>query len=171
MTPITTYRFKFASNIMGMLTQFAKLHQFDDRKTYKAAWEVWVEENREELNVESERLIGLNYRGDINDKMYKAARYYFRKKSGFKKDPKLRRTYIPVSTDCLEAMDQHVTNHIKDEDYSPATGYSNFCQENIELLKHEIQLICEDNSICAEDIRTKIKKTYKNRYFMFTKRL
>jgi hypothetical protein len=163
------YRFKFSTEIMSMITAFSKLHQFDDRKTYKEAWEVWSEANRETLNREEDRLGELNYRGDINDKMYKAGRYYFRKKSAEKKEPKNRRQYITVSGDLLEAMDQHIAVNSQMEDYSPASGYATFCQENVVLLKEEINTICQENVVDAREMACKIKKTYKNRYFISTK--
>ena len=164
------YRFKFTPEIMGMLTQFAKLHRFDDRKTYKEAWEAWTIENQEALEDEERRLRELKYEGDINDKMYKAARYYFRKKTTNKKEPKNRRQYISVSGELLDAMDEHIETNSRKDDYTPASGYDSFCQETVDLLKIEIKNICEDSNISGKELADKIKKTYKNRYFIYTKR-
>tara|TARA_B100000963_G_scaffold356896_1_gene377974 strand:- start:235 stop:768 length:534 start_codon:yes stop_codon:yes gene_type:complete len=165
------YRFKFTPEIMAMLTQFAKLHQFDDRKTYKEAWQEWTKQNQEALEDEERRLRELRYEGDINDKMYKAARYYFRKKPTNKKEPKNRRQYISVSGELLDAMDEHIETNSRINNYTPASGYDSFCQESIDLLKIEIKNICEESSISSQELATKIKKTYKNRYFIYTKRI
>jgi hypothetical protein len=168
--PVTmVYRFKFSPEIMTMVESFSKLHQYDDRKTYKEAWVVWSEDNREIIKREEDRLGELNYQGDVNDKMYKAGRYYFRKKSAEKKEPKNRRQYITVSGELLEAMDQHIAKNSQMEDYSPASGYATFCQEQVVLLKGEINNICKENDIDGREMNCKIKKTYKNRYFIFTK--
>ena len=73
-------RFKFSEDIMTLIAYFAKLHQFEDRHIYKANWLRWLEENHDILQVEIAQLEAKGYTGDIVDKMYKAGRYYFRKK-------------------------------------------------------------------------------------------
>ena len=75
------FRFDFAPNVVSKISEFAKLHMDDHRKEYKKAWEPWCEENKEMIAEEIRRLKQTGYDGDITDKMYKAGRYYFRKKS------------------------------------------------------------------------------------------
>ena len=53
-TNSSIYRFKFTTDVMIYLTSFAKKHQFVDRKTYKEAWETWLNDNFE--MVEEERI-------------------------------------------------------------------------------------------------------------------
>ena len=81
MTAIQTYRYKFTDNIVAMLTAFAKMHAHDDRHTYREAWNDWWIANAEILETESRRLHNLAYKGDVQDKMYKAGRNSFRPKS------------------------------------------------------------------------------------------
>ena len=50
-----------------------------------------------------------------------------------------------------------------------AKGYDFFCYENRELLSREIVSLMKSNTIDAEELSQKIKKTYKNRYFMITR--
>ena len=76
------FRYKLSDNIMELITQFAKIHQYDDRHAYKEAWENYVNEKREIIDREVYRLSELNYKGDVMDKMFKAGRYYFRSKKG-----------------------------------------------------------------------------------------
>ena len=73
-----------------------------------------------------------------------------------------------MSSDVLDAMDQHIMISIKNPDFSPASGYTNFCTTNIPLLQNEIIRICNETTISSSDLTDKIKKTYKNRYFMIT---
>ena len=75
------YRYKFEEQFMIELYNFSKIHQYDDRKEFKSAWNVWTEENTELIEHETRRLTNLNYDGDVKDKMFRSARYYFRKKS------------------------------------------------------------------------------------------
>jgi len=82
-TAIKTYRHEFGKEFMALLSMFSKIHQFDDRHTYKAEWTKWTqqEEIAQEIDKEKRRLVENAYMGDIDDKMFKAGRYYFRKKT------------------------------------------------------------------------------------------
>ena len=95
-TNSSIYRFKFTTYVMIYLTSFAKKHQFVDRKTYKEAWETWLNDNFEMVEEECCRLYKLGYEGHVKDKMFKAARYYFRKKSSNKLEPQKRKNYVTV---------------------------------------------------------------------------
>jgi hypothetical protein len=163
---IPIYRYKFTQNFMDELYNFSKIHQFDDRKSFKEAWEEWVEEYDELLENEVNRLQKLGYEGDILDKMFKSARYYFRKKSVVKQEPKERRKYIGVQKDLLDAMDAHILNGINKEDYKPSDGFKDFCLNNSDFIKPEIDRLLNNNITDLNEIIKKIKKTYKNRYFM-----
>ena len=165
----TIYRYKFTDEIVEMLSIFAKTHQYDDRHAYKKAWGIWYEDNLEVLEKEIRRIINLGYDGNVADKMFKAGRYYFRKKSPISTKPQTRRKYITFSSAVLDAMDRHIINNMNEPDYSPASGYSNFCENNIPVLKEEINSICSKHTITKEDMTLKIKKTYKNRYFRLTR--
>jgi len=110
----------------------------------------------------------LGYEGDVLDKMFKSARYYFRKKSTERIEPKQRRQYISVTKVLLDAMDRHIENNIYDDNYQPKTGFITFCKDNEILLKDTISSIFGQGIKESELIEYKIKKTYKNRYFMLT---
>ena len=163
------YRFKFTKDFMEELFTFSKIHQYDERNDFKEAWKIWTEDNEEIINNEIKYLTDLKYDGDIMDKMFKSARYYFRKKSTEKKDPKQRRQYISVSRELLDAMDFHIEENIQNENYQPKTGFILFCKENEILLKETLTKIVEQGIKDIELIQNKIKKTYKNRYFKQTK--
>jgi hypothetical protein len=160
------FRFKFTEEFMEELYKFSKIHQYDERKDFKEAWKIWVEENMELIDTESRRLNVLGYEGDILNKMFKSARYYFRKKSTVPIEPKQRRQYISVNHELLEAMDVHVKTNIRNDGYQPKTGFVSFCKENEVILKQTITNILEQGIKDAEMIQTKLKKTYKNRYFI-----
>ena len=165
---INIFRYNFNDDVMDHLSTFAKIHQHDERKSYKEAWKLWLEENIEMIKREEKRLYDLGYEGDVIDKMYKAARYYFRKKSNVKPDPKKRRKYISMEHEILVAMDTHISRNMTNDGYTPSNGYSNFCQMHIELLKSEISRMLEIK-ISKEEISVKFKKTYKNRYFILSR--
>ena len=162
----TKYRFDFDANIQTQLNQFAKLHQHDDRRDFKDAWERWVENNQTIINSEATRLGNNGYDGDVLDKMFKSARYYFRKKPAQKPEAKDRRKYIGLDRVLLDAMDIHIGNTAKDT--KPAAAFDAFCQGNQQLIIQEATRLLQGGYLSKEEITQKIKKTYKNRYFKAT---
>jgi hypothetical protein len=164
---LNIYRYKFTQEFMDELYKFSKIHQYDDRKVFKDAWNIWTEDNEKLIRTEIERLNSLNYEGDVLDKMFKSARYYFRKKSTTRPEPKARRQYLSVQKDLLDAMDEHIANGVRDSDYKPSDGFVDFCRNSVDLLKEEVtRLLINHNINDVNFINEKFKKTYKNRYFM-----
>jgi len=162
------YRFKFTPDIVDYLCCFAKKHQYVDRITYKEAWAEWLIENEEVIELESNRLQMLGYDGDVKDKMFKAARYYFRKKSSEKPNHQTRKNYVTIDHNILNLMDVHIERNMKVNGYSPANGYSDFCNFNINFLEEEVNRLLA-NGLNKTEISDKIKKTYKNRYFIISR--
>jgi hypothetical protein len=165
LTSISIYRYKFTNEFMEYLYNFSKIHQYDDRTHFKESWVKWTEEHNDIVNMENRRLTNLGYDGNVLDKMFKSARYYFRNKSTEKKEPKERRQYISINRELLNAMDTHIKENMSDKEYKPKLGFANFCEKYIDLLNESISKLTVND---AELISDKIKKTYKNRYFMIT---
>jgi len=159
------YRYKFTQEFMDELYKFSKIHQYDDRKSFKEAWELWTKDADDLIVSEMRRLQSLGYDGDIPEKMFKSARYYFRKKSTTKPPPKDRRKYVGVNKTLLDAMDAHISKSRKMDNYKPSEGFLDFCNHHKDELIEEINKLIE-NQLDSEEILGKIKKTYKNRYFM-----
>jgi hypothetical protein len=163
------YRFKFSDYVTNIIYKFAKLHQFDDRQTYKEAWVDWCESNDDDIRREVNRLIELGYDGNVEDKMYKSGRYYFRNKSTNEIDPCKRRAYVSTSVDLIDSMESHIKMHNSDPDYTPANGYDDFCKNYKVELVAEIEYLKQNDITDQKEIACKIKKAYKNRYFQFIK--
>lgn len=164
--PIGIYRYKFTNEFTNELFKFSKVHQYDHRKDFKEAWEVWIGDNETIIDEEVRRLTNLGYEGDIIDKMFKSARYYFRKKSTEKKQPVKRRIYVGSHKDLLEAMDEHIKSNISSREFKPSDGFDEFCKKNVDILKDQINILCQSGLTDSNEIKAKIKKTYKNRYFL-----
>ena len=169
------FRYKLSDTIMKGITQFAHIHQFDDRHQYKEAWTYWLKDNQACVESEIARLKQLEYTGDIIDKMFKAGRYYFRGKTTIKekepkKEPKkeTKRDYIVMHPDLIQTMDKHLRGLIAQPNFKPALAYNQFCEEHAALVQTEIRRLAE--TISGEKITTKLKKTYKNRYFSLQQR-
>jgi hypothetical protein len=168
-TNINIYRFKFTHEFIDELYTFSKIHQYDHRKDFKEVWKIWLDDNECIVENEIRRIQNLGYNGDIKDKMFKSSRYYLRKKSTEKKEPVRRRTYVSVQKDLLDAIDQHIKNNIHNKSYKPSDGFDDFCNNNIDLLKQEINILIRNGFTDSEEIRKKMKKTYKNRHFLISK--
>ena len=88
------YRYKFRDEFLSILVDFSRIHQYDAAKDFKEAFETFTETNRDIINTETKYLTGNGYNGDVIDKMYKSARYYFKNKDYNPQEFKKRRKYI-----------------------------------------------------------------------------
>ena len=109
--------------------------------------------------------------------MFKAGRYYFREKTivveKVVSKEKKKRDYIVMDSEVIQAMDAHLIGIMKEPNFKPAKGYTQFCEQQIDLLRREIIRLTQNNpdsvgAIDKEKLAEKIKKTYKNRYYMLS---
>ena len=163
---VPIFRFNFSEEFNKELGYFAKLHKHEDRKEFKENWQKWIEDNEDLINEERKRLVNLGYEGDIEDKMYKSVRYYFRKKP-LRTEPVKRGERIVVSKELLNQIDQHIKNNNFDENYTPQVAYEDFYNQYIELINTEIEELNIDDD---EFLQNKIKKTYKNRFYVIIRK-
>ena len=193
-------RFEFSAALIEHVTAFAQMHQYDDRKTYKAAWTEWManDEIAAIFNADVKRLTDLGYKGDVADKLYKSGRYYFRTReptvqrsslwphtppSGATSTPNdvngerrgsgnlgSPRRYVLLSRELLSAMDDHIERGLRQQtDFTPAKGFAAFALGlDVASYHSEIARLSEIMPT-GEAVGDKIKKTYKNRYFMLVK--
>lgn len=179
---LQTYRFVFSEGFADELYEFAKIHQYDDRKVFKESWKLWLEDKDVVLVVKDEinRLSENGFVGDILDKMYKSARYYYRKKSTQPTIQPERKQYVGFTKEILETMDNHIrlliANYATIEDkitiskISPAKGFDAYCNEYkhqiiveaTRIYSSELESISRDD---IEEMTNRFKKTYKNRFY------
>ena len=159
------YRFKFTQEFTEILSEFAKVHQYDERKDFKEAWKKWAEEYEEVIEREVERLKSTGCKGDIIDKMFKSARYYYRKKINKFSEPKERSQYVGNNKEFIQHIDSHLIQNIN---IKPSESYVLFCKNNTTIIMDEIKHFLSQNISDNYEIERKIKKTYKNRYFLLT---
>lgn len=165
---MNTFRHQFSDSFVIELTRFSVLHKLDDLTTYKEAWDKWCTDNDQLIEIETRRLHENNYDGDVIDKMYKAGRYYFRTKPTEPINVLKRRKYIPVSKSLICSIDHHIQENYKVGDYTPAKGFDEFCIRNETIITKEISSMLK--TMDKEYIHLKLKKTYKNRYFIISRK-
>ena len=175
-------RFEFSGELIEHVTAFANLHQYDDRKTYKEAWTAWLAHNEIAALLANEvtRLSTLGYKGDVANKLFKSGRYYFRTREPTvpsiaphtPPSQRLGRAYVLLNHQLLDAMDDHIECGLRRDAhaYTPAIGYAEFCKTwmNVDYYSREVTRLSEIMPT-GEAVHDKLKKTYKNRYFMMTK--
>jgi hypothetical protein len=73
-----------------------------------------------------------------------------------------------MQKELLDAMDNHIRLNLSlnAQTFKPSTGFTEFCKEHVELLQQEIEMLIKFDVVSCDEIKKKIKKTYKNRYFM-----
>jgi hypothetical protein len=159
---------------MEVLGEFSKNHQNDDRKVFKKEWDLWIDQKDISAFIEQESkyLLNAGFEGDIMDKMFKSARYYFMKKSSLEKDlndeeKKERKTYVGLSKLVLEHMDQHIKEHLG---MRPEEAYNNYCNQYTQKIRDEIQSYSREWNEGMDSIYNKYKKTYKNRFYVMSKK-
>lgn len=120
---IKTFHYNPSPKLVEPLSYFATIHKYDDKTTFKQAWQEWVKtpEIAELMETETQMLVFQGYVGNAMDKIYKSARYYYRKKTLPKTDQdgnvlvgekKKRKKYEGLPSDVLQYMDAHIATQI-----------------------------------------------------------
>ena len=157
------YRFNFSEDFIEELSNFSKIHQFDDRHVFKEAWKIWMNENEDLVNKEKEYLENLHYNGDILDKMFKSARYYFRKKNFMREEhPIEKKKYTPINKVFLKKMDDFIKLN---KQIKPSDCFILFCKEYDTDMNIEINILLETGNYDSIEIKKKMVKTFNNRYY------
>lgn len=181
----TIFRYNLDDNIVELITKFSKLHMFSTREVFKEKWKTWLLENSKEIEIEKERLKKLGYNKNVHDKMYTAARYYFKKKPDKveKTDSEINnsnntnekniktkdRGYIVLDDKLVIKMDLYIRENYS-RDFKPSTSFADFIELNKETIDKEIKrlLSIEVGSLdTSSKCKEKIKKTYKNRCYIY----
>lgn len=173
----TIYRYKLSTDIENLITNFSKLHIYASRQVFREKWKEWLEINREKIDEEKARLIKIGYKKNVEEKMYTAARYYFKKKEINNEQEetcksndlaKNTRGYIVLDKKLVELMENYIVENYNRE-FKPSTSYTNFIELNKEAFDREVERLLAidiEKLNTREKCRDKIKKTYKNRCFV-----
>lgn len=164
------FRFKLSDCIVNLLNNFVEIHKYDNKNDFKDAWNDFIKNNVSIIDKERKRLRTMGFNGDLNEKMYKSARYYLSKKTNVKEVPKKRRTYITIDNEVIKLIDIHCRIEIH-KDNKPSVAYENFCEKYENILIKICKNIINNSNLDKEDVDLKMKKTYKNRYFIQNKKI
>lgn len=159
---MSIYRFKLSSDVTNELDDFVKINKYCIPQDFKENWDKWIETKKEMIQVETKRLEKIGYKGDVLDKMYRSARYYLKNKNGLKKEKTTRKKYIRLNKEIRQLIDFHIDRIIGN--MKPAVGLEIFL--NLNNVNKLIENEMKEKNLTKEDIAGKIKKMYKNRYYI-----
>jgi hypothetical protein len=190
------HRFVFAPHIIDLLANFSKLHQYDDRKTYKDAWDNWIttDDIKPLILAEETRIRQIGFDGHIINKLFISSRYYYRNKeysTTLFKPPSPRKKYTGLPKHILSSMDSHIRAQFPmklgsicentDENIditaenidivSPAESFIQYSEQHFALISEYVKTITPEFAADAietniGDVVAKFKKTYKNRFYV-----
>jgi len=150
---------------MSPLIEFSRVHQFDKSPEFKDSFQTFCDENEDIIEKEKQILNDKGYKGNVIDKIYKSSRYYFKNKDYTPQETKTRRKYIKQDKEFINIVDDVVTISVRNNE-KPALSYQNFIDNNeySEILNAEKKRLSEH--LNKDDVTSKIKKTFKNRFFI-----
>tara|TARA_B110000008_G_C16975324_1_gene565617 strand:- start:2634 stop:3137 length:504 start_codon:yes stop_codon:yes gene_type:complete len=161
------YRYKFSSQITNELNSFVSINKYCIPQDFKDNWDKWIEKKSDLINLEKDRLKKLGYNGNIINKMYHSARYYLKNKAQQDNTNEIKRKkYVRLSNTIKEYMDIHIERII--DTTKPSDGLELFI--NMSYIKDMINVEMKEKKINKDDITNKIKKMYKNRYYIKQKK-
>ena len=143
------FRYKLSFEMSEELFRFSKIHQYEDRHTFKESWTEWLKDADTMVQAEIDRHIANEYRGDVLTKMYKSARYYHCHKSMVPKECAKRKSYDSANHELIELMDTHIREVY---DLPPKIGFVQFCE------LHQ-----------KDEKDASLKKKYKNRHYLIVR--
>tara|TARA_X000000368_G_scaffold338332_1_gene276296 strand:- start:1525 stop:2061 length:537 start_codon:yes stop_codon:yes gene_type:complete len=168
----TTYRFKFNKELLDSIKEFSKLHSNDNCDDFLDAFHLWKRVNNEIISLEEKRILDLGFNGNIEEKIYKSARYYFKNKKNttYKLNKQLKTNYIPRNPVFFKMMETYINkNPIK-----ASLLYKEFINETDTHILSEINteiVRLKTFELNQTECLQKIKKMFNNAYYKIKKQL
>ena len=165
---LQTFNYNFTEKCKQILSMFALEHREDPNKKFKMAWQQFIAETSitEILLNESTTLKNAGYEGDVMEKMYSSARYYYRKKAlkdqtmSPENHKKPRKQYESGDSELLSIVNEHIIGKLFNggdtSNITPAKAFEDFCDVY--------------ENVLDEFYENKYKKIYKNRFFVLRKK-
>ncbi len=164
------YRYNFTDEFKQSIKYFSTKHKDDSFVDFKIYFERWCDEYKTQIEDEYKILLRNGYEGDVMDKIFKSARYYFVKKSNSKKpEKKERKKYTCKNSKFLKLVKDHI-NNIKEDHMKPSEAYNNFAEKHGVVIEDFVKSLISDDSYDKKGAKAKVKKIYKNKYFVLTRK-
>lgn len=183
----------FSEEFSNVLHEFSKEHHREQIKTFRESWKTWISNDDIQIKIkeEMEKMRKSNVMwtdGEIMQKIYTSARFYYRKKekqtnktnekTNEKKQPK---PYIGFTKDFIKLIDNNIKEHVLQKTETETTVtldqkqiFHKFALEHTEEINEELgklkQKYDEMNATFEpHDIAAKCKKVFTNRFYLTSK--
>lgn len=171
----STYRFKFNRELLGNIREFSKLHSNDSCDEFMSEFNLWIRSNQSLIDSEKARIENLGFKGDIEKKIYKSARYYFKHKAN-----KAKENAFPISSKSTNYISRSpyfsktVESYILNNPIKASVLFQQFINETDESI--QISIRNEKNRLANyqlndEMVLKKIRKSFDNAYYKIKKQL
>lgn len=181
---VPIFRFKLSNDCFNSLNEFSRIHSQDNRDDFKEAFEEWGKTNSNIVENEIKRLQQLGYNNDINAKLFRCAKYYcakkvFNTKSIIDDDDKHEtssvssenKKYTCIPKEFIKTISDHIESNIGDDKFTPAIALKQFLENYTKDIQDMITKMQEKHeNISVDNVHTKLKKTYKNKFYQFSKK-
>ena len=157
------HHFNYSDEFANLLAGFATDNLEYKNKEFKAAWKKWTDIHSAEIEKETAKMKQEGYPGDVAEKMYFSARYYYRKKA-IREQTELntldektpRKKYESIDKQVLVQMNDQIVLQLQTnaKNMTPSKAFAEYCEQH---------RIAEDDA--------KMKKTYKNLYWRISKQV
>lgn len=164
---MSIFRFKFSKQIHDILIPFVNINKYSDTNTFNNNWNKWLIKYKNIIDNENKILISNGYQGNIYVKLYKSAKYYYKNKviQSQKKCKKKRKKYISINENILNLIDKHIKSiRIKIKPHESYIQFIELYNDNLNIERKRLIHLYNNT-----DFNNKIKKTYKNRFYILNK--
>lgn len=182
------YRFKVQNaELFSAMKEFAGSHKFESKEVLKESFESWYESEEISSMIESEENYLTRHHYDFNhnnmkSKIFKSIKYYFIKnmlksmnlgedQNQRNKNNKKSRDSFKFSKTFIECAKTHLKSSICKHDFKPNTSFQEFLEQYNDVIQTEKSRIDEINNENGKDFDAKLKKMYKNQYYVLHKNM
>lgn len=196
--PGKVYRFKFSPSVTELMTDFSKLHLFDEKDALIETFEAFWRDNLDVLEEEETRLKSIGFTDDFKRNVYRSIKYYHIKKlkhgnhaapSSKEDEPSktiINRTFtksiIQLIDDKIKTAMQEQESEFKPSKYFKSLVEDDDMKNALMLYYREVSTTSDTNSKSEDTAESrhdndskeqfnKLKKLYQNRYYIISKNI
>lgn len=186
-------KYIFSEEFSSVLHEFSKEHHREQIKIFRESWKTWISNDDIQIKIkeEMEKMRKSNVMwtdGEIMQKIYTSARFYYRKKekqtnktNEIKQTETKTKPYIGFTKDFIKLIDNNIKEHVLQKTETETTVilhqkqiFHKFTLEHTEEINEELgklkQKYDEMNVIFKpHDIAIKCKKVFTNRFYLISK--
>lgn len=179
MVIIQSFRHDFSGAMKANLEQFTQAHYNEPRKQYQQSWNKWTQTHQQIFIEECGALHKQGFEGDPMDKLYKSARYYFRKKNlgtlasqrETCNQEEKERTYIRIPRKITESMVTFIKQSLENSvqgtklELSQQNAFCDYVTQHKDLIFTSLVKQRQEKGSLEENMDKRLKKAFRNKFY------